>query len=88
MPGTMVAHQLISSIKSKCTPEEAMVLLKDLPNPLSEEESESRKGSLYTRKFYHQFYFNLFCPCGILGQIQNWTNFYSHYQNVVIDSMV
>lgn len=40
MPGTMVAHQLISAIKSKCTPEEAMVLLKDLPNPLSEEESD------------------------------------------------
>lgn len=40
MPGTMVAHQLIASIKSKCTPEEAMVLLKDLPNPLSDEESD------------------------------------------------
>ncbi|XP_062577791.1 nuclear cap-binding protein subunit 1-like [Saccostrea cucullata] len=40
MPGTMVAHQLMAAIKSKCTPEEAMVLLKDLPNPLSEEESD------------------------------------------------
>ena len=42
LPGTMVAHQLIASIKSKCTPEEAMVLLKDLPNPLSDEESKLR----------------------------------------------
>ena len=45
MPGTMVAHQLISSIKSKCTPEEAMVLLKDLPNPLSDEESKSTESA-------------------------------------------
>jgi len=39
MPGTMTAHQLIQAIKSRCSPEEAMVLLKDLPNPLSDEES-------------------------------------------------
>ncbi|XP_033749402.1 nuclear cap-binding protein subunit 1-like [Pecten maximus] len=40
LPGTMTAHQLIQAIKGRCTPEEAMVLLKDLPNPLSDEESD------------------------------------------------
>ncbi|CAG5121145.1 unnamed protein product, partial [Candidula unifasciata] len=32
LPGTMHAHKLISAIKNKCTPEEAAMLLKDLPN--------------------------------------------------------
>ncbi|CAC5396916.1 NCBP1 [Mytilus coruscus] len=38
LPGTMTAHQLIQAIKSKCTPEETMVILKDLPNPLKEDD--------------------------------------------------
>ena len=32
LPGTMHAHKLIAAIKSKCTPDEAAILLKDLPN--------------------------------------------------------
>ncbi|XP_059175429.1 nuclear cap-binding protein subunit 1-A-like [Physella acuta] len=32
LPGTMHAHKLISLIKNKCTPEEAAMMLKDLPN--------------------------------------------------------
>lgn len=40
LPGTMVAHQLINAIKSKCTPEETLVLLKELPNPLADDTDE------------------------------------------------
>lgn len=40
LPGTMTAHQLIDMIKSKCTPEETLVLLKDLPNPLADDDSK------------------------------------------------
>ncbi|KAL5004537.1 hypothetical protein ScPMuIL_017993 [Solemya velum] len=40
LPGTMIAHQLLAAIKEKCTPEEALLVLKDLPNPLSEEEND------------------------------------------------
>ena len=38
LPGTMVAHQLIASIKAKCTAEEALEVVKQLPNPLKDEE--------------------------------------------------
>ncbi|XP_037080676.1 nuclear cap-binding protein subunit 1-like [Pollicipes pollicipes] len=34
LAGTMVAHQLITAIKERCTPEEAIRLLKEMPNPL------------------------------------------------------
>lgn len=40
LPGTMVAHQLTASIKNKCTPEEVLLIVKDLPNPLQDEDSE------------------------------------------------
>ncbi|XP_064607939.1 nuclear cap-binding protein subunit 1-like [Liolophura sinensis] len=40
LPGTMVAHKLMQAIKSKCSPEEAAEILKELPNPLAEEEHE------------------------------------------------
>ncbi|XP_060600406.1 nuclear cap-binding protein subunit 1-like isoform X1 [Ruditapes philippinarum] len=40
LPGTMVSHQLIDAIKSKCTPEETLVLLKELPNPLADDTDE------------------------------------------------
>ena len=67
MPGTMVAHQLISSIKSKCTPEEAMVLLKDLPNPLSDEESKSTESAFSIETVsYHQKYHKIFAGIQIL----------------------
>jgi len=38
LPGTIVVHQLMQSIKSKCTPEEAFSIIKDVPNPLKEKE--------------------------------------------------
>ncbi len=38
LPGTMAAHNLLQAIKSKCTPEDAFDILKDLQNPLREKE--------------------------------------------------
>ncbi|KAK2168200.1 hypothetical protein LSH36_19g01045 [Paralvinella palmiformis] len=38
LPGTIVVHQLMQAIKSKCTPEEAFSIIKDVPNPLKEKE--------------------------------------------------
>lgn len=46
LPGTAAAHQLVVSIRQKCTPEEVLGVLKDLPNPRSEEESDSRFNPL------------------------------------------
>lgn len=33
LPGTATAHQLVVAIRQKCTPEESINVLKDLPNP-------------------------------------------------------
>lgn len=33
LPGTPNAHQLVVSIRQKCTPEEVLEILKDLPHP-------------------------------------------------------
>lgn len=33
LPGTATAHQLVMAIRQKCTPEEAINVLKDLQNP-------------------------------------------------------
>lgn len=43
LPGTMHAHKLIAAFKSKCSPEEAAILLKDLPNvyPNGQENGEN-----------------------------------------------
>lgn len=46
LPGTLAAHQLVVSIRQKCSPEEVLGVLKDLPNPLSEEEADSRFNPL------------------------------------------
>lgn len=46
LPGTETAHQLVVSIRQKCTPEEVLGVLKDLPNPRSEEEADSRFNPL------------------------------------------
>ncbi|XP_044756316.1 nuclear cap-binding protein subunit 1 [Coccinella septempunctata] len=46
LPGTATAHQLVVSIRQKCTPEEVLGVLKDLPNPRSEEEADSRFNPL------------------------------------------
>lgn len=34
LPGTEAAHQLVVCVRNKCTPEEALNVLRDLPNPL------------------------------------------------------
>ncbi|KAK6188882.1 hypothetical protein SNE40_004967 [Patella caerulea] len=39
LPGTMKAHALMSAIKSRCTPEEAAAILKELPNPMTDDDS-------------------------------------------------
>lgn len=46
LPGTSAAHQLVVSIRQKCTPEEVLGVLKDLPNPRPEEEADSRFNPL------------------------------------------
>lgn len=46
LPGTTVAHQLQDSLKKKCTTEEALDILKDLPNPLQDEENEPTHNPL------------------------------------------
>jgi hypothetical protein len=51
LPGTMVSHQLIDAIKSKCTPEETLVLLKELPNPLADDT-----GMTFTLLFSSLFF--------------------------------
>ncbi|CAG0898321.1 unnamed protein product [Darwinula stevensoni] len=35
LPGTTAAHNLLAAIKQKCTPDEALKVLEDLPNPLT-----------------------------------------------------
>ncbi|KAJ8977997.1 hypothetical protein NQ317_004542 [Molorchus minor] len=45
-PGTSAAHQLVVSIRQKCTPEEVLAVLKDLPNPRSDEEGDGRFNPL------------------------------------------
>ncbi|KAH3741507.1 nuclear cap-binding protein subunit 1-like [Dreissena polymorpha] len=40
LPGLMTAHRLLEVIKSKCTPEETLVVLKELPNPLADDTDE------------------------------------------------
>jgi len=37
LPGLMTAHQLIEAIRSKCTPEETLIALKELANPLADD---------------------------------------------------
>ncbi|ESO92366.1 hypothetical protein LOTGIDRAFT_190753 [Lottia gigantea] len=41
LPGTMKAHALMSAIKSKCTPEEAAQILKELPSDMSDDNDLS-----------------------------------------------
>lgn len=38
LPGTEAAHQLVICVRNKCTPEEALNVLRELPNPLREGE--------------------------------------------------
>ena len=36
----MQVHSLLAAVKSKCSPEEAAQILKDLPNPLKDDDSK------------------------------------------------
>ncbi|KAF7274782.1 hypothetical protein GWI33_012551 [Rhynchophorus ferrugineus] len=46
LPGTSAAHKLVVTIRQKCTPEEVLAVLKDLPNPRSDEEGDGRFNPL------------------------------------------
>lgn len=46
MPGTTAAHQLVVSIRQKCTSEEVLNVLKDLPNPRTDDDADSRFNPL------------------------------------------
>ncbi|XP_071450272.1 nuclear cap-binding protein subunit 1 [Hetaerina americana] len=46
LPGTNAANQMITSIRQKCTPEEILNMLKDLPNPNREEDGDCRFNPL------------------------------------------
>uniref|UniRef100_A0A6P7GAR9 Nuclear cap-binding protein subunit 1-like n=1 Tax=Diabrotica virgifera virgifera TaxID=50390 RepID=A0A6P7GAR9_DIAVI len=46
LPGTEAAHKLVVTIRQKCSPEEALAVLKDLPNPRSEEDADGRFNPL------------------------------------------
>lgn len=37
LPGMQFSHQLTASIKSKCTPDEVLNILSNIPNPLAED---------------------------------------------------
>ncbi|XP_064620133.1 nuclear cap-binding protein subunit 1-like [Lineus longissimus] len=43
LPGTMVAHKLMQAVKSKCSPEEALEILRELPNPMDDDSDSSFK---------------------------------------------
>lgn len=38
LPGTATAHQLVQAIRQKCTPDEVLNILNELPNPENENE--------------------------------------------------
>lgn len=45
LPGTQVALQLILAIRQKCTPEEVINILKELPNPNESMETDNAEES-------------------------------------------
>lgn len=47
LPGTEAAHQLVVFVRNKCTPEEALNVLRDLPNPLKEGEQTANQPTAY-----------------------------------------
>lgn len=40
-PGTTAAHQMVVAVRQKCTPEEVLAVLHDLPNPRQDAEGEA-----------------------------------------------
>lgn len=41
LPGTEAAYQLVTCVRNKCTPEEALNVLRELPNPLREGDTSA-----------------------------------------------
>ncbi|GIY34059.1 nuclear cap-binding protein subunit 1 [Caerostris darwini] len=46
LPGTVASQQLLGALKDKCTAEEALLVIKDLPNPLQEDDVEPTHNPL------------------------------------------
>ncbi|XP_063215947.1 nuclear cap-binding protein subunit 1 [Bacillus rossius redtenbacheri] len=46
LPGTTVAHQLVMAIRKRCTPEEVLNVLKELPQPGHDDDADSRFNPL------------------------------------------
>lgn len=47
LPGTTAAHQLVVAIRQKCTAEEALEVLKDLPNPNENDGDISDQAAIF-----------------------------------------
>lgn len=45
LPGTSTAHQLVVIIRQKCTPQEVLSVLKDLPNPRDSMDGDGAESS-------------------------------------------
>ncbi|GFT18086.1 nuclear cap-binding protein subunit 1 [Nephila pilipes] len=46
LPGTVASQQLVGAFKERCTAEEALLVIKDLPNPLQEDDVEPTHNPL------------------------------------------
>ncbi|KAG8181043.1 hypothetical protein JTE90_024789 [Oedothorax gibbosus] len=46
LPGTVSSQQLTGALKERCTPEEALLVIKDLPNPLQDDDMEPTHNPL------------------------------------------
>ncbi|GAB1600356.1 nuclear cap-binding protein subunit 1-like [Argonauta hians] len=46
LPGTVVAHQLKEALKNRCSTDDVLEILKDLPNPLQDDENEPTHNPL------------------------------------------
>ncbi|EEB13531.1 Nuclear cap-binding protein subunit, putative [Pediculus humanus corporis] len=58
LPGSNVANQIIAKIRAKCAPEEIIGLLKELPNPDTEDESgDTRFNPLKIEVFVQTLFF-------------------------------
>lgn len=52
LPGTLVVTNLLAKIRAKCTPEEVILLLKELPNPsMDDDMADSRFNPLKIEVF-------------------------------------
>lgn len=51
LPGMTYSHQLTALIKSKCSPEEVLVVLRDVPNPNDDMDSDNAFNPLAIEVF-------------------------------------